>query len=142
MLCIAGIAQRELHLVFGVLCQVEEAAGKHVRRGVVERAFEDRPLAADAQQRQALPPVAISPLPVGHRHGGIAIRVAIDPPLESSRDQRRRFDDDIARWCDSVARLRCGCVAVHPENSSRHDDYCERKTSGLHEGSSEKDAQG
>src|SRR6185436_2465245 len=83
-----GIVQCELHLVFSALDEAEEAAREHVGRRVIERALEDRALAADAEQWQSLPPGRLPFLAIRDRHCRVAIGVALDAPLESGRDER------------------------------------------------------
>ena len=107
---------------------------------VVERAFEDRPLATDAQQRQSLPPVVVSPLPVRHRHGGVAIRIAIDSPLDPAESSV-----GASTWTSRAGATALADGAVDVSVFTQRilaDTTSTASTSGVHEGSSEKDAQG
>ena len=56
------------------------------------------PLALQAQQRQALFPLALALAAIRHFDRGIAIVVALDEPFEAEIDQRRRVDHQFARF--------------------------------------------
>ena len=87
------ILHRQADFVRGVGIEVEDAAGKPLGHRVGRA--EDL-LAAHAQQRQRVAPLAVAGAAVADVHGGVAVVVAADGPFESQADQRRRLDDEFA----------------------------------------------
>ena len=91
-----GIGQHEARFVLGAGLEIEDAAGKHVRRHVLERVLVDA-LVADAQQRQALPSRSAR-RSCGRTTATVALRLS-SPSMRHSKPsemQRRRFGDELA----------------------------------------------
>ena len=92
-----GIRHHEARLVGGAGFEIEDAAGKHVRRDEVEDVALEDLLAVQPRQRHRLVPGGLALLAVRDLDAGIAIGVAVDVPLEPEVDQRRMLDDELAR---------------------------------------------
>ena len=90
-----GIGHDETGFVRRIGFEVQDAAGKHVRRNHVDARFGVDPLPAEAQQRQCRFPLARARLPVGHLDGRVAVVVSLDEPLEAEIEERRRFDHEL-----------------------------------------------
>src|SRR5690606_1511969 len=98
--CTAGtvwIGQLKAALVFGTGLQIENAAGKAVGNRVVEMfAATINIFAADAQQRQSLPPCRFAHCAKLDRHRCVAIRITADFPFEAEIHERGMFDNKAA----------------------------------------------
>ena len=120
-----GIRHDEPALVLGGGLQIEDASRKSVGRHVVQRVLVE-PLVPDAQEGRSSFPGLLALPAVEHRDGGVAVVIAIDLPLESERDERRRFSDEFPG-----GRLVRGSERRGPEE--REDDYRESASYGTHE---------
>jgi len=86
----------EARLVRGARFQIEDAAGKHVRRHRVEHVPLIGLFAMEPHERQRLLPGRLALLPEGHVDARISIGIAVDTPLESEVDERGVFDHEFA----------------------------------------------
>ena len=101
------IAQLEAAFVLRALLEVQDAAGKAVRNGVVEVfPLAEDTLAADPDQRKRFAPGRVASLPEGDRHGGVAVLVASDGPLESEIVERRVLHGESARLSGVLGQRR------------------------------------
>jgi hypothetical protein len=70
-----------------------------------------------AKQRQAPAPLGVVRAPVRDRYRRVAVRIAVDVPLEAERDQRRGLHDELARG-NGLRRLRAGRAQVEARGDS------------------------
>ena len=92
-----GVGHHEAALVLGAGGQVQNAAGKAVRDGVVQILFAAIDVfAADAEERHALFPVRFAHGAVLDRNSGVAVFVAGDGPFKAQVQQRRMFNVKLA----------------------------------------------
>ena len=102
------VGHHEAALVLGSGGEVENAAGKAMRDGVVEVLLAAIDvLAADPHERHALFPVRFAHGAVLDRNSGVAVFVAGDGPFKAQVQQRRMFNVKLA-GLGSVLRERAG----------------------------------
>jgi hypothetical protein len=101
-----GIGHDEARLVGGTRLQIQDAAGKHVRRDEIEHVALEHLFAMESRQRHAFVPRSLALLPERHVHAGVSVRVAIDVPLEAEVDERRMLDHQLAGSHRGVAGRR------------------------------------
>ena len=92
-----GIGHDEARLVRGARLQIQDAAGKHVRRDEIEHVPLEHLFAVEPRQRHRLAPGGLALLPERDVHARVPIGVAVDVPLEAEVDERRMFDHEFAQ---------------------------------------------
>src|SRR6185295_8696452 len=80
-----------------VRLQIQDAAGKHVRRDQVEDVALEYLLAVETDQRHGRSPGGLTLLAVRDLDARVPVRIAVDAPFEPEVDEGRVLDDELAR---------------------------------------------
>ena len=92
-----GIRHRQPDVVRRAGLEIEHASREHVGRDQIDPRLGVDALALQPQQRQRGLPRRLALLAEGDVDGRIAIRVALNEPLEAEIDERRRIDHELPR---------------------------------------------
>ena len=96
------ISHLKARFVLGVRLQVQNAAGEHLGRGVIEaEILAEHLFAPETEKRHPLFPVILSGFPIADFDDSIAVVIARDLPLEAQADQSRTLHHELT-WAHRI----------------------------------------